>query len=257
MRGVPCAVKVIVRREGADMKFRKSPEERAAAEAQKRREQERRERPMWDHLEAAVQAAAAGDIPLEEREIQRGARCAEAINGVLGREIKGLQRAPRGLHPPAQAASGEAARQRWPDLDLGGPNSRRRQERLADGRARPCRRGHGREHHRVAAADPDSDGDGRGAAGLGIETRVALAKKETVDNRELCFILEHPEWGAVIRVNPEFGEVVRTVAVGVNQAARQLALVETDAAPPSPAPGPRRTCSTGYASSASYATPEC
>jgi hypothetical protein len=70
------------------MKFRKSPEERAAAEAQKRREQERRERAMWDHLEAAVQAAAAGDIRLEEREIQQGARCAEAINGVLGREIK-------------------------------------------------------------------------------------------------------------------------------------------------------------------------
>jgi hypothetical protein len=43
---------------------------------------------MWDHLEAAVRAAADGDVVREEREIQNGARYAERISGVLGREIK-------------------------------------------------------------------------------------------------------------------------------------------------------------------------
>jgi hypothetical protein len=77
---------------------------------------------------------------------------------------------------------------------------------------------------------------GAALPGSALIPGFALAKKETVDSRELYFILEHPEWGAVIKVHPEFGEVVRTIAVGVNQAARRLALVGPDAAPPSPAP---------------------
>jgi hypothetical protein len=54
---------------------------------------------------------------------------------------------------------------------------------------------------------------------------LALAKKETSDHRELYFILEHPEWGAVVKVDPALGEVVRTIAAGVNQAAYRLAPV--------------------------------
>jgi hypothetical protein len=47
----------------------------------------------------------------------------------------------------------------------------------------------------------------------------ALAKKETFDDRELYFIFEHPEGGAVVRVNPNFGQQVRQVAAAVNAAA--------------------------------------
>jgi Short C-terminal domain len=221
------------------MKFRRSPEERAAAEAQKRREQERRERPMWDHLEAAVQAAAAGDIPLEEREIQRGARCAEAINGVLGREIKAYNERLEDYTRRRKLRRGKLLGNVgqiwiWEDRILAADKSVYRMD----------------EH---VQADVDTAGNitesrrptltrmamGAALPGSALIPGFALAKKETADYRELYFILEHSEWGAVIKVNPEFGEVVRTIAVGVNQAARRLAIVEADtAAPPSPAPGP-------------------
>jgi Short C-terminal domain len=50
----------------------------------------------------------------------------------------------------------------------------------------------------------------------------AFAKKETFDSRELYFILEHPEGGAVVKVNPDLGQVVREVAVKVNMAAAAI-----------------------------------
>jgi hypothetical protein len=50
----------------------------------------------------------------------------------------------------------------------------------------------------------------------------ALAKKETFDNRELYFILEHSEGGAVVPVNPDHGPAVREVAASINAAAKKI-----------------------------------
>jgi hypothetical protein len=50
----------------------------------------------------------------------------------------------------------------------------------------------------------------------------ALAKKETWDYREMYFVLEHPEGGAVIKVDPQYGHEVRQVALAVNAAADKL-----------------------------------
>lgn len=214
------------------MKFLKSAEERAATAAQKRRKQEDFERRMLrDPLDAAARAAETGDVVLEEREIQQGARRAEEVPflpGLYNERLAEYTRQGKLRRGKLLGHVGEIWI--WEDRILAADKSVYAMD--------------GHVHAEVDTAGnisvsrrPTLTRMAMGAMlpGSALIPGFALAKKETLDSRELYFILEHPEWGAVVKVEPQFGEAVRTIAVGVNQAARRLA--KTDTVPAVPAPG--------------------
>jgi hypothetical protein len=62
--------------------------------------------------------------------------------------------------------------------------------------------------------------------GTALIPGLALQKQDVNDTRALFFVLEHPEWGRMIQVAPDYEAGTRQLAQMVNQAARELAHVK-------------------------------
>lgn len=58
---------------------------------------------------------------------------------------------------------------------------------------------------------------------------LAFQKQKIEDTRALFFVLEHPEWGRMVQLAPEYEAPMRQVSLAVNQAARELGHKETHA----------------------------
>jgi hypothetical protein len=59
--------------------------------------------------------------------------------------------------------------------------------------------------------------------GTALIPGFAFQKKDVQDTRELFFVLEHPEWARLVKVEIDLEGTVREIAIGVNQAAGQIA----------------------------------
>jgi hypothetical protein len=58
--------------------------------------------------------------------------------------------------------------------------------------------------------------------GTALIPRPGAAKTEIHDTRELFFIVEHPEWHRLVKIDPHYAGAVRELVVAVNQAAREI-----------------------------------
>jgi hypothetical protein len=198
-------------------------------------ERQDRERRMWETLEEAIRAAEVGDVLAEERAIQTGARIAESFKVTSFTE--GWRAGGRGglsdqafeFNNRLIALATEGRLRRTEYLGFVGQYHFWRDRILAPDKS-------------VYLMDENVQATVETAGSISVSRRptltrmaagailpgsalipgFALAKKETLDSRELYFVLEHPAGAAVIQLQPQYGQAVREVAAAINAAAAQL-----------------------------------
>jgi hypothetical protein len=71
--------------------------------------------------------------------------------------------------------------------------------------------------------------------GTALIPGLALQKTEIHDTRELFFLVEHPEWHRLVKIDPQYAAGVRELVVAVNQAAREIGVKKEPASHPTAA----------------------
>jgi hypothetical protein len=194
-----------------------NPEGRPSRREEREAARRRLDDAVDDYIRRAAAAAQAGDIGREEKTLAAGFRWAQTSSAAVSRQL-------------AARVSQEvgAGRLRSPYLGFAGDLQFYKDRILAPEGVRLMD-----EHVRATV---ESGGSiqrtqrptltrmalGSILPGTALIPGLAMPKTTVHDDRELYFVIEHPEWARLMKLDPSLGEQARAVAVAINQAANEL-----------------------------------
>jgi hypothetical protein len=209
-------------------------EDRDAARLEKETRRQRIQAALDDYIARAADAADAGDIQEEEKVLAAAWKWASESDGVFGglqaqlsAKVERAMQTRRIRRSELLGFAGDTYI--WKDRIVASDGVRLMDEHVqasmeTAGQIRTSKRP---TLTRMAI--------GSVLPGTALIPGLAMQKTTSHDDRELYFVLEHPEWAKAIRIDPKYTDGIRQLVLTVNQAANEIGFRNRPAAEASPA----------------------